>query len=219
MIIEDFTRYTEVDPNTLITVAANQVSWVGQTRPEKTYVYKPWTIPVDTDFEHLLEMSYGPTTGTQLSAHWMVADRIGAMNDIDGAGGSFWSVFSYQGQRLRVWIVESGSKVADVNGTITLETPYWLKIIGDVDGGGAGKGRLTVEVYNDADRTSLHRSIVADAVNETIASFATHLYANCSYGQGNAADLGSGYTKDLDLQEQVNNPRYYYQRNKMRRAA
>ena len=40
MAVEDFTTYTEVDPNSRITVSSTKVTWASVQRDEDAYVYK-----------------------------------------------------------------------------------------------------------------------------------------------------------------------------------
>ena len=58
--LQNFTTFTEVDPNTRISKTATRVTWTDITKPEDAYVYKDMTADYfDGDFTHYLTLYSG----------------------------------------------------------------------------------------------------------------------------------------------------------------
>ena len=62
MAVEDFTGYTEVDPNTRIAVIASKVTWTALAKNEDAYVYKDF----GADIKNILTVGHSRGGGTAL---------------------------------------------------------------------------------------------------------------------------------------------------------
>jgi len=196
MAVEDFTTYTEVDPNDHITVTASKVTWTNLNRDEDAYVYKDMGVDhFDGDFEHLLEMQLDSTGGS----YNIPALVWGVSNDIDDIESWTSGLLCRQALNAndpteRCAIDEKEGGVSD-QVSIAASTPYYLKIKRDESAG--TYGTLYCYIYTDADRTNLHATL---SISLTVKGDYRYLYAACSANNGYTDRVISGYMQNLDLQ-------------------
>src|SRR3972149_712527 len=89
MAVENFTTYTEVDPNSRITVTSTKVSAAGLKRNESAYVYSDKGVNhFSADWGHLLTADDLLHLAGQdgIVEIWAVANDIGHMGTLLGAG-------------------------------------------------------------------------------------------------------------------------------------
>ncbi len=198
MAIEDFGTYTEVDPNSRITVATRRVAWTDLARNESAYVYFDKTADFfDGDFVH--EITVNITSGDQssslFSALWMLANSVASYDDIRTNGQALALAFFYSGSTPTLRLIESenNSHPESSTFTITLGTPYYLKIVRDESAG--ANGTLYCYIYTDAARTTLTATLSRTL---TVNRDFRYIYSIASYNTSNA-NKHTGYTENLEI--------------------
>jgi hypothetical protein len=198
---EDYTAYTETDPNSRYTVTVNNIDVAGLLRNEDAWVVDDKGINhFDADFEHLVDAEFLSGTSGGLVTAWMVADAI---NDINGllsdAGESY----------LAVWGTAVGAvpviRVIEVVGTslyfdsyiVSYNTPYYLRIKRDESIG--TYGQIQCFIYSDSARTILVYTLVLalHAKNDF-----RYIYGVNSGNKGTTESI-TATISNLDLQEAV----------------
>ena len=152
---EDFTTYTEVDPNNHISVEAKKITHQA-FRNESAYVYKDFGENYFGDFTHKLEVQSDYYQAYGSGVAWMLANDIGdaltlknnnktAVNITlyrDGSGNRYIMLREiYQGEYNQAYWTG-----AEAN------TKYYLTV--------KKQGTsLTLEIYSDAERTNLLKTL------------------------------------------------------------
>lgn len=197
--LEDFTTYTEVDPNGHITVYANRVEWTGLVRGEKAYVYKDKGVNhFDGDFEHLLEIEIAASDDQGISSPWVLANTVEAMFDLRGGSIFEMQVFQSSGTPdiyLSEW--DSGTQHVSSSYGISFNTRYYLKIKRDESVGAFGT--IYCYIYSDSARTNLLQTLSV-ALHTSKKDF-RYVYACTSYGSVFGEFPQEGATYNLDLRE------------------
>jgi len=156
MAYEDFTTYTEVDPNNHITVSVNHIDH-HTVRNEDAYIYKDYGSGYFGDsFEHHLDARIEASTTGGWDAIWSLANEVGSElqirvgSDPDHFLVSFYRDL-YQGHQIALaeWY-NSNWYVQTYN--ISSSTWYYLKII-------KNGTLLQLKVYSDSARTNLLTTI------------------------------------------------------------
>jgi len=205
MAKEDFTTYTEVDPNSRITVTADRSEWAGLDKNEDAYVYDDKGVNhFDGDFEHLLTIY--ADTGVE-GAHvvpWALGNVIDSWIPMHDDRCLSISIFypSTDAPRLDLdeWV--GGVRQARDSVNINIDTPYYLTIKRDENVG--TYGTLYCYIYSDAARTNLVTTL-SIALSEK-ADY-RYIYVTQSANNNTTPYTQSGYSEDLDLQEVVVYPR------------
>lgn len=194
MAYEDYTGYTEADPNNRFTVAQNQITITNLPRNEDAYVYEDFGVGgVPDTFTHQLEAECtGHGSGFTRFNCWAATD------DVDDA----WYWYSNNSEALSLgcdWD-ENNSYVRftlfnhldsnnnDVAASLDEDTRYYLRIV-------RSGGSITVYIYDDSGRTSL-----VDTISVSVTAGRTYrwLYAVGSWSQANPVAI-SGVVANLDL--------------------
>jgi len=91
---EDFTTYTEEDPNSHITKNSSRVTFSNLTRPESAYVYKDFGSGYFSgDFEFKLDVRY-TTCGFNGFVHvWGLFNAVGDRDDACGSPKNYIGVY------------------------------------------------------------------------------------------------------------------------------
>lgn len=196
MATEDFTAYTEVDPNSRITVTSSRVTWASLPRNEDAYVYADKGVGhFAGDFEHLLtirdEMS-GDATG--LVAFYVLAN---AVDDV------FALYFSHRLVQLdvingtiRLGCGNSSSFPLDFTSAYGGAFTRYLEIERDESIG--TYGTMYCRIYTDSGRTMLE-----DTLSITLTTEKTdwrYVYP-CATSNSGTTVARSGFSENLDLQE------------------
>jgi len=201
---EDFTTYTEVDPNNKITITSTKVSWASYNNAEEAYVYKDYGVDhFDGDFTHQFICQYANVTGEPIIARWLLANAIDDYWDLFDANEDSMDFISVTGE-WQLEIMESGSQSYDHESFGSSPgTDYYVTIDRDDDGGANGTGQLTAEIRTGSHTGTLQETLTVDSGAGEQNDF-RYLY---SANTANWADSGSyedGYTQNLDLAVETN---------------
>ena len=198
--IEDFTTYTEVDPNAHITVTSSEVTFTGLTRGEDAYVYKDMGIDhFDGNFEHLIDITISASVDSALNFLWSLTNLIDDMKGIADVAGDSLSIEFYgnatDGPIIRIAELNSGTWATTANYLVTLGTTYYLKIRRDETVG--TYGTLYCYIYSDSARTNLLTTL---SLALTKTQDFRYIYVTQTYNSANTYAV-SGSSANLDLQE------------------
>lgn len=191
MATENFTTYTEVDPNSRITVSASKIDF-NLSRKEDAYVYKDFGAGFFGDFDILGEFEFtsgNATNETFLSTMWNAVDDFLALQNNAGENGVGMSA-RHQGATvdMRIENVSGTTRTIDVfTGSFGVRYYTRFKRVGTVG---------TVLIYSDAART-----ILLDTLSLTLNSTPLrYFYGVQSYNDGVTTAQMLGFTQNIDLQ-------------------
>jgi hypothetical protein len=202
--IEDFTEYTEEDPNTRITVDLNTITFTGIDRQETAYVYKDKGIDhFNEDFEILFEAQVGVITSYGIVGTVYLANMVGTDKQIDNANESAIGhrlvhnngVAGYRHQLIE-W--DAGTFYSDI-GTIAQNTTYYHKFVRDESVG--ANGTAYDYIYSDSDMTNLVDTLSV-ALHTAKRDF-RYIYGLIGLGDSVNSYKITGFIEDLDLQEEI----------------
>jgi len=190
---EDFTTYTEVDPDGVVTVTATKVEVTAMLRGTNSYVYDDKGAGhFSGDFEHLLE-GYMSSSSVNYSRWgiWGLSDLTNYEYDNSNGQevGDFVSLLIKTGGYFVIDIGQDGYATYDRSVTLNKDTVYYLKIkrVGTT---------FYCYIYSDSARTTLVDTL---SCSVTVRSY-QYIYACCP--EGGATGLAVyGYCQNLDLQE------------------
>ena len=199
MAVEDFTTYTEVDPNSRITVTSTRVTAAGIARDEAAYVYKDKGAAFFSgnfihDFTMFMDSTGGSTTGWQY--FWTLTNLVNSTLDIETAADDYLTVVGVR--YASVWTIfisefNGASQLTDSDTTMAYDTVYYGRIERDEFVG--TYGTFTLRVYSDSDRTVL---VTAITINLRKNADLRYIYPVTSRNDTDV-DTSSGYTENLDL--------------------
>lgn len=159
MAVEDFTTYTEVDPNSKVAPLSTEIQVRALQKNQIAYVYDDKGVDhFDGDFEHLITIvPISGDTGNALSLTWVLSNYVGTQQDHADTSQSYLYVqhnnnHSTNERRIVLGEVDSGSATAESYVFVPLDTKY-LKIVRDEAVG--TYGTLYCYIYSDAERTTL----------------------------------------------------------------
>ena len=189
---EDFTTYTESDPQSAITVTSTNVSWVNLDRDGSSRVYKDYGSGHFGDLEHLITVCADGTVyhGDALG-HW-------GLYNVDDADMTDYPALRvnlnyYTGSNYRIYLVEvddGGSGQFDYTTTISWGDEKYLTI--DRDG-----SDFDCYIYNNAARDDLFDTLTLSSCTETTMRYC---YVLVPQGASRNTDF-DGWSAHLDLQE------------------
>ena len=193
MAVENFTTYTEVDPNGHLSQSATRSTYTGLGRNETAYLYRDMGAGhFSGDFEHLLDSNYASQTHSDsVVYHWglsLTLDELTPLKKID--------LYAYN-TTIRLNEYTGTNNYDSGNYTITLGNTYYLKIKRDESVG--TYGTLYCYVYTDAARTTLV-STLSVALHEKVDFRYIYSPSSCNTA---TAYYQTGYIENLDLQEAV----------------
>jgi hypothetical protein len=199
---EDFTTYTEEDPNNRITVETSKVTFTNLTRAEAAYVYKDKGVDhFNGDFEHLLTVNSISSSGEYpFTSFWGLSNDIGAYNVLAEAGKSWIIIDIYHNPvnpRIEIRESDGGTVYYEITSYYSPNTPYYLKIKRDESVG--TYGTLYCYIYSDAARTTLIDTL--EMALHTSKKDYRYIYAVQSMGLAGDPYM-SGYSENLDLGEE-----------------
>lgn len=198
MGFENFTTYTEVDPNSRISKTAARVTWASLTRAEDAYAYSDkGAAYFDGDFTHYLTLYITSITlGTYVEI-WALMSVVGSVQDVVDVSGDGLKIEarSSDGSVLNLYASEINGGTEYWSSALVLATStlYYLKITRDETVG--TYGTLYLQVYSDADRTTL-LSTATLALHEKVDL--QYIYGVQSHGTSGAYPV-SGYIQSLEL--------------------
>jgi len=212
MANEDFATYTEVDPNSHITVAGNQVSVVNGTRNEDAYVYSDkGSGHFSGEYAHFFKLRVSSASETSATANAFclanaVDDRQG-MSDVSSYIEGYIFVYPTAGYdyRFEVRIHDVGlhHSLWWFQSLLDFDTDYWVAISVDQPNGWVGAA-----IYSDAARTNLIKYDNAslryvfgpDFTLETFRYIYAYQSSNTGYTNKISLDV---YNLDLGFNSQV----------------
>jgi len=197
---QDFTTYTEVDPNSRITRTASKVTWAGLTRDEVAYVAKNMGADYfNGDFVHQFEIEFSGQSGTPVTIFWAVSRSLGDRADM-GVGWyiSFaWEHTTGYGLTLKCHRWADGPTDFDTWDAEQPDTRYYITIEHDWDGGVNGTGRTTAYIRTGSHAGALQATLTVDrGVGGQLAM--DYIYG-CQTQDDEAGDYMSGFTENLNL--------------------
>lgn len=202
MAVVDFTTFTEVDPGTKIAVTSTKIDVTTMLDSDSARVYKDYGAGYFSgDFEHLITVYCNSSTVTGL------ANLVWAMSNATTEGVATATtprialrMYEETASSASLFFTEAndGGSSTDTNVSLSLNTPYYLKIKRDEAVG--TYGTAYVYIYSDSGRTTL-----VDTLTVTLSGTATrdyrYLYAYAGWGSEVGSYSWTGYTENLDLQE------------------
>lgn len=204
MASEDFTTYTEVDPNSKITVTSSKVSWVALSRNEQAYVYKTMGYKFfDKDFTHKFKVQFSNyQNGYSLYVgHWCLSEFVDDMKSwVDGSYNAVYMFIYNYDWRLYLRVLDAGSPTTDIWTGAQESTTYYITITRDRDGGINNSGRYTAYICTNGyygDGGNLEETLQVDSQYIQPIDW-YHIFACNTYNDGNAMSC-DGFTEDLDL--------------------
>ncbi|KKM74742.1 hypothetical protein LCGC14_1397280 [marine sediment metagenome] len=200
MAVENFTTYTEVDPNSKITVTSSKTSWATLRRNESAYVY------IDKGVNYFggdftIYLTYNQTGGVGNSGAgqcWTLANLVNDAQSIITANDDYLSILCTVGVLKAIQLEECDGgtlyySAADYD--ITEGTDYYLKIVRDEAVG--TYGTLYLYTYSDAARTTLLNT-QSITLHSSTKDF-RYLYAVQSRNTGESGIYFTGYSENLEV--------------------
>jgi hypothetical protein len=159
MPFEDFATYTEVDPNSRISVTSSTITATALTRDEDAYVYDDKTVGnFDGDFTHLLTATRDNSTNVGNASAWALTNAIDDSQGLIAASESFLYLLYNNSTNLFLAESDAGTVYTDFITTLTEGQTYYKTIERDESIGSFGQ--LTCKIYSDSIRTVLIDTLV-----------------------------------------------------------
>lgn len=199
MATENLTTYTEVDPNSRITITSARATYAGLAMNEDAFVYKDFTADhFNGDFEHLIDFKITSADDNGYVYIWGLTNSADDIFDIQSAGGSFLACSAARNGAdylLRILEFDNPNIYFDTY-NFTVNTAYYLKIKRDESVG--TYGTIYIYIYSDSARTTLVDTLEV-ALHTSKKDF-RYLFALSSRSDGSAYTI-NGYQENLDIQE------------------
>jgi len=200
MPLEDFTSYTEFDPQNHLSQASSRSTFDGVKKEESCYLYKDkgeGHFDLSQDFEHLFDfcITSAETSGSWI-ALWALWNGLGDQDDVSGSSDGLLIIFYHSTstvRRLHARIWKDGSYVQEyMNYAISFGTTYYAKV-----NWVASTSTLEFRVYTDPDRTNL---VVSLSISKSGVDNLRYIMCPQS-ATASAGGAIVGYVENLDLQE------------------
>jgi len=199
---EDFTTYTEVDPNTKVTVTATRVTLSQLIRNEATYVCADKGAGHFGNFEHLIDVyitdvEAGDGSSRSAGAIWSLSNTVGTVSDMESGDildiyisqiGSTDDQFNLRMVQLTGGVVDG----SDISGNYNAGTALYLTI----DRTGT---TVTCKIYTDASRTTLDDTLTFSGSSTTYRYLEVGVSIEAT---SDPNDYVTFYVENLDLQEE-----------------
>jgi len=198
MAIENFTLYTEVDPGSNITVAANSLTYILDNNTT-AYIYSDkGAAYFDGDFSHYLKVTPGAAGSVNgITACWMLANVLNDVRSMQLAANNHLVVTLSKGSGTYTLALSEfyGTAVSvAASNPLSDATPYYLNIERDETVG--TYGTLYCRIYSDDARTVLIETISLTLRNKQDFRY---VYGLSSYNQSNPGRSSSGVVENLEL--------------------
>lgn len=197
---EDFTTYTEVDPNSRITKNATQVDWTLVAQNEVAYVYKDFGVNYfDGDFTHAFDFE---TTGGS-TGYFPIA--YGLSNTL---GDVYYITYTQNQDMVGVrqalgnsYIYLHKDKGGSDCGAQTTATTYYVKVQRI-----EAQNKLYAGIYSSSALRDAGNATNADVCNLEVALSAStdyrYLYTAQSYNNGDGFTM-TGFMRNLNLDASI----------------
>ncbi|HLC17491.1 MAG TPA: LamG-like jellyroll fold domain-containing protein, partial [Thermodesulfobacteriota bacterium] len=199
---EDFTTYTEVDPNSHISKISGRTTFTLMHRNEDAYVYKDMgAAHFSEDFTHEFTLHLSFIEGSSLNVVWMLSNNIDDYKGHQDNSYDFLNISTlyYSAGVYRLKLSERVGANEYTNSPavyLNEDTTYYIRVVRDEAVG--TYGTLYFYIYSDAARTNLVNS--GSVTLHALSDF-RYIYAVNSYNSGNATYEISGYVEDSDFNE------------------
>ena len=196
-LYEDFTTYTEVEPNDRIQKTANHVDY-ADARDETAYLYKDYGLDFfGSSFEHLIQVNRASHSTKAIAVFYMLSNSIGDQKDIVDMGGDAILLDFYVhltgGKQLRLLEIVNGV-LSNIDYTSYIEgTTYYVKIT-------RSEISISAKFYSDEARENLLFEL--DGILSENNSY-RYLYVSASYDTALASATGTLDVDNLELKEAV----------------
>ena len=163
-VVFDYTTFTEVDPNSRITVGANSIGFTQLPRNESSYVYKDMGVDYYSgNFKFNLDYVVTAYGSSGHAEPWALANAVNNVYTLRTSGQSLLqcAAYIYSG-KLRFEVYEIIGTVLRLSGNYqgTWNSNFYLTIERDESIG--TYGRLYLRVYSDVGRTTLLSEVYLD---------------------------------------------------------
>lgn len=187
--IEDFTTYTEVDPNSDFTITSSKIAVDGLRRDAAAYVYKDMGSGHFGDFEHLLKITKSASfEDFAVLGWWGLSNVATTFYGMDVANvGLVLLAYSATTELVEMRDFDTGGVDYMAGGDAT----KWLT----VERAGT---TATCKIYSDAERTSLDDTLSITCATTTY-QYILGTFSRESSNNGEVEAYGD--IEDLDLQE------------------
>ena len=182
MAYEDFTAWSETDPNSAITVAENKVTCTALNRQSTSYVYKDYGSEHFGDFEHLFSFQRSNRTADSWNLVWGISDAVG--DRTQQASDDFAYLISYGDGKL--YMQDAAGNLND-SYSISDSTSYYVTV-------SRATAAFSAKIYSDSDRTNLLDTLTGSGSSSALQ----YLYAACSLG-ASPSRTQSSYTENFDI--------------------
>jgi hypothetical protein len=206
MAISDLTTWTESDPQNRLTVTATSVTINDLERDDDgTYVYYDfgagyWSGDWEIRFKYTT-----PASGESDASSWIYP--VAFTNDLNEQDGIEALSHNSQGvlflnsagtPRFPVYRVETGARTTEYPTDLAWETTYYITLARDDDGGGSGKGQLTLRIYT-VNYYGEDGAVEHDTVTLDLTAQVDFQYILLASPRGNDTQATDGLIEDLDL--------------------
>jgi len=191
---EDFTTYTEVDPNSHISKTAYHVDF-QDNRNETAYLYKDYGAGNFADFTHLLDIKNAAEAGSRQGQCYVLANDIGEGRWMWTSGKTAMGLYIWDNasnRRLFLFEWYNGAEYDSSNFNAVVDAWYYLKVV-------KSGASLNCYVYSDSARTNLLATL---SLNLQGSWTFRYIYAAQTWNSGNGYQ-GRMYTDNLFLRKYV----------------
>lgn len=205
MAIEDFTTFTEVDPNSKITVTASRVTWAALHRDEDAYVYKDKTAGYFAgNFEHQFTLRITGMTnqGIAINGVWALTNLLDDLTGIEVASGDYLVLqIADKTRQINFAEFNGGTYYACSAYVLSDDTSYYLTIKRDETVG--TYGALYCYIYSDVTRATLLDTLSLSLHDKIDFRY---IHAVISRDANDNTTNTSGYTEALELISNISTP-------------
>lgn len=192
MAYQNFTTYTEVDPGSTLTVAANSVTATNMNRNTATYVYKDFGADYFGDFTHESALIATAMAAGSSLAGWELANIINDTQAIYASDGLIVRLFNSAGTILfQMSEVQGGVNSTD-SYIASLSAQYYMRIK-------RTGTNLTCQIFSDAARTVLLDTLILTCATTKFR----YQYAISSFGDATSA-VCTGVSSNLEFISAIN---------------
>lgn len=192
MAIEDFSTYTEVDPNSKIAVGTRRVTAADVDRDEDVYLYKDFGADyfdgLALSFTLLVNATSTPAGGSAAAGGIALSNTI---DDLSGHGTTDINVVIAEETSGFKIFLERGPGTAVDSYLGSADTVYYCTLTR-----AAGNDTATLRIYSDSARTILLDTLTVSGYG---ASKWRYCYAFVNWNNGQAGADFDGYSQDLEL--------------------
>ncbi len=200
MANEDFTTYTEVDPNSRISVTASRITFTGLTIDESAYVYKDYGASYFSGaHESLLTFRASAQSAAGGWLIWALTNDVDDWQGLIDANKTIVGVMLNAGgadRHIGLTGLNAGNQVGALPGYVyTFDTTYYLKVV--IDPAVGANGTIYLYIYSNAARTTLLNT-QSYALSAALAGDYRYIFGIMSRNF-TAGFTVSGYVEDLSF--------------------